>query len=380
MDTATACLALILSAAAPHAQEPHAPESQTREPSSPATSGAMALDVDAVRAEVRRVERLRTPGTELLVATARSDWRAQLGQEALELIDEALELDPDHGPALDFVAEICESVRPRLPLPAPPAVWELEQPDLEAAIAGTFGPAGRMPPAVREVSVWRLGETAHLEFVRATALAKLRDPQPSTRAFAALTLRRLAPGEGAHALIERSLLDSDADARRQAALGLALVGDPEVAAPAVRALSAKNPKLRLHAAQALGSMGFAEAIPPLANALLAQDGGSIQPPPRNHVFFGTQSAYVQDYDVEVATGAGIADPVINTLVEGAVLDVRVIGVSGGGVSSTAHRKALRRSIEQLAGVELGSQKRHWQKWWDESAHNPANASTPSTGE
>lgn len=370
MDTATLCLALLLSAAAPsQAGVPGAGAERARVP-----------DVEAIRDEVRRVERLRTPGAELLVDTARSAWSARLGTEALRLVDDALELEPDFGPALAFVAEIRESLRLDLPLPAPPEVWELEPLELEAAIGATLDRAGRLPRAAREVAVWRLGEAAHGEYVQATALAKLRDRQPSTRGFAALALRRLAPGEFPDAMIERSLLDSDADTRRQASLALALVGDPAVAAPAVRALSAKNPKLRLHAAQSLGSLGYAAAIPPLANALLAQDSGSIQPPPRNHVFFGTQSAYVQDFDVEVATGSSIADPVINTLVEGAVLDVRVIGVSGGGVSGTAHRRALKQSIEQLAGVELGSQKRHWKKWWAGSAHNPANAPTPTTGD
>lgn len=43
---------------------------------------------------------------------------------------------------------------------------------------------------------------------------------------------------------------------------------------------------------------------------------------RSYVSVINQRAYIQDFDVEVATGQSIADPVINVLIEGVVLEVR----------------------------------------------------------
>jgi len=92
-----------------------------------------------------------------------------------------------------------------------------------------------------------------------------------------------------------------------------------------------------------------------------------------------QHAYIQDFDVEVATGSSIADPVVNTLVEGAVLDVRVIGVSGGGApSARRQRQALRSAIEQLAGVKVGRHTSNWKSWWRDTPHNPANVPPATT--
>ncbi|QDU66668.1 hypothetical protein [Engelhardtia mirabilis] len=45
---------------------------------------------------------------------------------------------------------------------------------------------------------------------------------------------------------------------------------------------------------------------------------------RSHLSVLNQQAYVQDYDVEIATGASIADPIIAVVEEGVVLDVRPV--------------------------------------------------------
>jgi tetratricopeptide (TPR) repeat protein len=45
---------------------------------------------------------------------------------------------------------------------------------------------------------------------------------------------------------------------------------------------------------------------------------------RSHLSVKNQQAYVQDYDVEIATGASIADPIIAVVEEGVVLDVRPV--------------------------------------------------------
>ncbi|MHC4893275.1 MAG: hypothetical protein ACYTFV_07890, partial [Planctomycetota bacterium] len=92
--------------------------------------------------------------------------------------------------------------------------------------------------------------------------------------------------------------------------------------------------------------------------------------PRAHVFFGSQSAYVQDFDVEVAAYDSIADPVIGVLPAGAVLDVRAIGVSS---SPRRFERAAMESLRRLSGEDAGPKRKNWERWWSDSDHNPANA-------
>ena len=90
--------------------------------------------------------------------------------------------------------------------------------------------------------------------------------------------------------------------------------------------------IKMRTAEALGEIGSARALPALRSARKAitksmrrratGDGSS-----RAYVAFTTQQAYIADFDVEVATAASIAKPVVKTLTSGVVLDARVAGVS-----------------------------------------------------
>ncbi|MGB0953891.1 MAG: hypothetical protein ACPG31_11760 [Planctomycetota bacterium] len=113
---------------------------------------------------------------------------------------------------------------------------------------------------------------------------------------------------------------------------------------------------RVRAAGHLGNYGSED--PNVVKALIYALGAETAAmAPRSHVFFGRQIAAVTDFDVEVAASSFIADPVVTTLVEGAVLEVRVVSVTLG--------KAIRTSLTQLTGAQPGPKRDDWVRWYQQ---------------
>lgn len=107
------------------------------------------------------------------------------------------------------------------------------------------------------------------------------------------------------------------------------------ASPATRYLAQwlgkPNRGLEVRAVEALGTIASPDAIPVLEGLRAsiparykADSSGSGAT--RANVSFTTQQAYVADYEVEVATAAAIAKPVIRTATSGVVLDATVAGM------------------------------------------------------
>jgi len=127
-------------------------------------------------------------------------------------------------------------------------------------------------------------------------------------------------------------------------------------------LAHSNPVVRTRTAEALGGLGHKAAIPLLVKAgpyaatglALADDGGRN----RAHIAFLQQRSYIRDFDVEVASSAFIADPKVDVLQSGSVLDVSIMGVSQVRTIVKAYRTALR----QLTSQDPGSDPRRWAQW------------------
>ena len=123
-------------------------------------------------------------------------------------------------------------------------------------------------------------------------------------------------------------------------------------------------KVRMRTADALGRLGRASAIDllvkagPVAAAGLASDAGGTKT--RGHVAFLTQTSYIRDFSVEVASAAFIADPQVDVLQEGAVLDATIMGVT----HQRTIRRYYRRALKQLSGKDPG---RDVTKWADKMA-------------
>jgi HEAT repeat protein len=194
-------------------------------------------------------------------------------------------------------------------------------------------------------------------------LAELRDPvrtltpllsvgKAHERALAAHALRRLAPAKSLEPLLQRCALDGAREVRTEAALALAATGEEGVILPLVRALSSEYSSVRANSAEALGVAGFPAAVPALkaqlSNLTASAKASGQTAPPRSHIFVGKQTAYVQDFDVEVAQGAAVADPQVNTLHQGAVLDVRILAVTSSRTTTRTELGAIRTALAKLA--------------------------------
>ena len=106
---------------------------------------------------------------------------------------------------------------------------------------------------------------------------------------------------------------------------------------------------------------------PLTAAAPAPSGRGSRPA-RAYALFGRQRAYIQDFDVEVASFASVADPTIGILTEASVLDVGVVSVTE--VSVLEERRVVLRSLVRASGVDLGKRPDAWRSWWDSPAAAP----------
>lgn len=286
-----------------------------------------------------------------------ASWMAEAGltKEALSELDGVLEVAPHNTAALRLVRET--------PLIATPSL-DVAPSELPAAREALVSWAVQVPRAAREVAIARLGaledrETVHAELFRALGAFSLR-----RRAFAAQALGRLYPGEDVKRLLQHAVLDTSSDVRRSAAEALGGADDASLVAPVVRALASSNPRVRVQAAEALGFMAYPAAVEPLVSYMTtALQSSGANRVPHGYVFFGRQRAYIQDFDVEVATFQAVADPQINVLLEGSVLEAGVIGLThySAGTEAAAARGSLRR----ITGENPGNSARAWRGWWEE---------------
>ena len=221
-------------------------------------------------------------------------------------------------------------------------------------------------PATREALVWTLARLRDRLDVEGFIAAELQSLQFRRRAFAALCARHLARGPLRKALTDRAVLDTMGVVREEAALGLRDLADPLAVAPVVDALGSRFPAVRKNAAEALGNAGYAAAIAPLmAHLAHLRAGGTGQSGVRANLFVGFQTAYVGDYDIEIAQAASIADPVVGTQISGTVFDVRAQAQLTQVVTIVVERRETIGALQKLTGEkELGSDPEAWLAWWE----------------
>jgi len=310
--------------------------------------------------------------------TAYGDWLLEVGlySEGLKVLDALLRTSPDHEQA-------CAVLARHDPPIALPRTEELDGSHLE----GLLELCAKAGPAAQEVAAQRLRKANEISGLEETLLSELHSGNMKRRQFATRALRRALPGRHVRPLLSRAVLDVNDEVRLGAALALKEADDPAVAVPAIRALGSKHSTVRKNAAEALGVMNYGTAVAPLMNHLtttLKAQSSANRGAPRSHVFVGRQRAYIQDFDVEVAQNSSIADPVINVLTEGSVLDAASVGVHETSIAT--ERAAVRSSLGQLTGATPGKTTASWERWWKEhgdewkAALPPGPPSTPARRE
>ena len=274
-------------------------------------------------------------------------WQLSNGlyAEALLTLDALFSNHPNQESALDLLRG--------LPLPSElPTLRAQDADEIKRALKLALSFAKDKGPAHRELAIRRIGE---LREPQRTLTPFLKAGRTHERALAAHGLRRLAPTQSLEPLLQRCALDGSEEVRRESALALAATGEEGVTIPLIRALSSRHSSVRANSAESLGVAGFPAALPALraqlAKATAKPKANSTSAPPRNHIFVGKQTAYVQDFDVEVAQASAVADPVVNALSQGTVLDVRVLAVTSAGATTRRELRALQAAIAKLERIE-----------------------------
>jgi len=147
-------------------------------------------------------------------------------------------------------------------------------------------------------------------------------------------------------LYRAGLLDAEAQVRRAAVQALALTEDPVFVGLYSKHLVNEHAAIRVRAAEALEVLNQRAGAEGVLRALEA----SYQPA-RANLTVTHQTAYLKDFDVQVAQGAVIADPVVAVVQSGVVLDVAVMSVTA---ERTVYRRVLARLLHRDCGEDLAA--------------------------
>ncbi len=299
-------------------------------------------------------------------AAIESGFAAGLLEEAVTAAEVVLRDYPRHAPTLAVL-------RRRAGLLGVPEVTRAADGALD--LEAVFRASSNRSRVLREAAVLRLEEATasdtDRDALRTACAAQLQHVLPGRRSFAALVHARLFAGEDVRPMLVHALRDASEEVRAEAARAVGAAGDPGLVLPFVKVLErSSSPTLRRHAAEALGHAGYRSAVAPLVGRLAAlattagAAGGSGSRPPHGHIFVGRQFAYIQDFDVEVAQLQSVADPQVNVLIGGAVLDAGVIGSLEYRTAVTAERAAVQRALEGVTGLRPGGRAKDWLQWWE----------------
>lgn len=183
---------------------------------------------------------------------------------------------------------------------------------------------------------------------------------PRSRSFSAWALGETKNPRAIGALSRRALFDENEVVRRTAVDSLRKIAASRKESAAIRPFlkSLKSPEFgtRIRAARALGDIGDRRAIRYLVRTLTTTGG----PSPRVNIFSGRQTAYIRDYDAEVAQSAAIAEPKVGVVTEGTVLDARIIRTQA---RTRVFLRVIVRSLEKLSGQHFGGDVKAWQRWF-----------------
>jgi hypothetical protein len=298
--------------------------------------------------------------------------------ELVRELDAALAERPGDRMVERFIDRVSDRLSFGFDLPLPEELTAQDERARSRSIESALRTISRLSPTTARIAGARLVELAGWEALEPALDEDLRRAGPQGRRVAADLVGRFAPATRTKVLLVRAIVDSDEDVRVASAVALGRADEPALILPVERALASSSPQVRSNAAAALGHMGYVQALPAIASAITAPASGSAAGSgPRAHIFIGRQFAYVQDFDVEVATASSIADPQIGVLVEGSVLDVRVLSVT---IERTTIVRRLAQSAGRLLGRDLGDRRSDWEEWATNYRPDEPAAGTEAEGE
>lgn len=195
--------------------------------------------------------------------------------------------------------------------------------------------------------------------LRRPLLRALRRGEPAAREVAARALGKVGGEDVLRPLITASILDREHTVRAAAVASLKEIGDPDVVKPIAKAMWSESSEVRMNAAEALGSIGGVQSVEYVLRRVMSSGG----PGGRNNLFVGTQLSYISDFDVEIAQASQIGDPIVGTLREGVLLDVRVTSVREEWTE--VERRVYYTALARASGRDFGQDAVAWKKWFDD---------------
>ena len=204
------------------------------------------------------------------------------------------------------------------------------------------------------------------DLVAAVIVRHINSGKKADRHFALKACRTLKPRKALEVLIKTALFDRSDEARGLALDALSVYDERNIINPFVAALRLDYSRYRMNALDGLERFndprvsgvliaGLAPASSPTAAG--GTDGT------RAHIFVGNQKAAVTGFDTQIASSAAIASPVISTLQEGVVLDVKIYGVAIYSYTK-AERRRIGSVLANLNTVDYGTDIGLWKEWWD----------------
>jgi len=122
-----------------------------------------------------------------------------------------------------------------------------------------------------------------------------------------------------------------------------------------------HPKMRTRTAEAFAHIGDRAAAPllvaagPSAGRALADAGPGV----RGHIAILQQESYMRDFDVEVASASFIADPKVDVVQSGVVLDTTVHAVTRQRLEIV---RSYRSALQSIVGSDPGRDPDRWASW------------------
>jgi hypothetical protein len=227
----------------------------------------------------------------------------------------------------------------------------------EAQATKSLRALGSSDKDVRILAARTLAELPAERLVRPSILALEKGPAPA-RLYATKALAGHKSGECVTALIRASIMDVSKDVRTAATQAVAAAASPDAIYPYLQALTSAYAPVRMNAAQAVGTFKDVRGIQTIIRRLRGIQGGTS----RVNITVGRQTSYIRDFDVEIAQAAQIGDPIVGTIQEGIVLDVRVLSI--GWDMTTVERRLMYRTLSRITDEDFGEDVKAWTSWWD----------------
>lgn len=349
-----------------------------------AASGAVAGDL-RTELDSRRAEIAKTSGDDaarehyLLGLWARDKG---LTAEAQDAFRRAIEIAPDHVGARDALGHVRHDdqwlTQPQameakglvlregrwilreeaaiLDLPAEQRALRREQHAKTRKLLGLWAGGDERTRRFAEESLGTIADDVKLE----PFAYSLRSKSEDVRKFAANELGRLGDRRALKPLLHRAVFDPSEDVRHASIAAAKTIGDPNLVLPLVRALASEDASVRSHAAESMGRLGDVRGVKYLVYKFEAHGGGA----PRVYSMFANQLTFIQDFDVEVAQTAFIADPIVGVIQEGIVLDVTVVATEQ--IRYFVEREVIHVALNRLTGAaDVRNEDGAWAAWYRE---------------